>query len=581
MQFRKIVPRDFGISPPKRKNPQRFFRAASRVYAFCFAKSGFIITKEIMNRQLTAFLLVPLAGIFLLFHHVGFQPAISQGDHGRDFYAFAQTLNGQIPYIDYWWVYGPLMPYYYALFFKIFGVAIPSILIGKLILTILSGTLIFFTLVRFIPILFAFMAAMWFWSYQPDFFFTYNHAGGLTCLMAIVFCLSSYIARSRTVYLAFALFFVFLLLLVKINFGLANLFCLVLFFRVFDRLNGVKETPGKKILSDFAVIIVPTLVGIIYFLLLYKLPLFEIRQCMPYLTNDQPYHSSPEKSVFAWGRALAFLISGQTADKIFAFLIAGLTLYSLYKILSPKWPAQERKSIMALILLLALMYAVNSHEYLLSGVLYRLYWATPFSTMLMFTVIGYGIKNISSSLQKLLFGALFVVIFINFVNGVNTITSKKIPEQFLTLRRGHVTSGNEENWFTTVEKTTEYLDSHLTGNESFFALPYDPIYYYLTDRKSPTRQLIFFEHINIPQEQEKMIIRELEMHRTNWVVLSSRSFSGEAGLGILGKTYCPLIGKYINENFDPVVRFGIWRKPVGWSQNHGTIILKRKSRVAH
>ncbi len=530
-----------------------------------------------MNRNLISFFLVPLTGLFLLFHQAAFQPALGQGDHGRDLYVFAQILNGQVPYLDFWWVYGPLMPYYYALFFKIFGMAIPSILIGKILLTVLAGTLIFFSLSRVIPALFAYMAALWFWTFQPDFYFTYNHIGGVTCLMAFTFCLFLYVIRPRTKYLSFALFFIFLLSLIKINFGLANLFALIIFYRLFDSFHRIPKTAGKQYLTQAAGIIVPLLLFAIYYLLLYKLSFFEIRQCLPYMSGDQPYHSTLWKTLYALGHAIVFNLLSTPANKIFAVFTISMIFLSLFKIFFGKAAPEERKTMIIVFFLLVFLYFINLHEYLLSGVLYRSYWATPFSTMLLFLIIGYGVKDISLSLQKILFAALFVIIFLRFVDGVNTIQNKKIPEQFLTHKRGRITSGNPENWFVTVERTMNFLQKEIPTQETFFALPYDPLYYYLADKKSPTRQLIFFEHINIPKEQERKIIKELEAHHTNWVVVSNRSWSAEKGLGVLGQTYCPLIGEYLEKNFTLVAEFGDWRKPAGWSANHATRILKRKT----
>ena len=42
--------------------------------------------------------------------------------------------HGKLPYKDFWWVYGPLMPYYYGLFYKIFGMHITSVLLGRAVL---------------------------------------------------------------------------------------------------------------------------------------------------------------------------------------------------------------------------------------------------------------------------------------------------------------------------------------------------------------------------------------------------------------------------------------------------------------
>src|ERR1700684_984460 len=87
-------------------------------------------------------LLVLLAGFMITAPYANFQTYLAQGDHGRDLYAAQAVWRGELPYKNFWWVYGPLMPYYYGLFFKIFGTQISSMLLGKLILRILGGMLL-------------------------------------------------------------------------------------------------------------------------------------------------------------------------------------------------------------------------------------------------------------------------------------------------------------------------------------------------------------------------------------------------------------------------------------------------------
>ena len=84
----------------------------------------------------------------------------------RDLYAAQAVYRGELPYKDFWWVYGPLMPYYYGLFFKIFGVHIGSMLLGKLILKILGGILICLGLMEVSSNIAAFFGACWFMLFQ-------------------------------------------------------------------------------------------------------------------------------------------------------------------------------------------------------------------------------------------------------------------------------------------------------------------------------------------------------------------------------------------------------------------------------
>ena len=72
------------------------------------------------NRTAVFFLTLLTAGV-ILYPTINYQPWLASGDHGRDLYCFKATLDGAVPYRDYWWVYGPIMPYYYAVFLKFFG----------------------------------------------------------------------------------------------------------------------------------------------------------------------------------------------------------------------------------------------------------------------------------------------------------------------------------------------------------------------------------------------------------------------------------------------------------------------------
>src|SRR6185295_16896930 len=100
-------------------------------------------------------------------------PYVSEGDTGRDLYIFERTLQGNIPYQDFYWPYGPLMPFYYALFFKLFGVKLFSVLLGRVVLNIISGLLIFAGLSLFFPPVFSILGAAWFWSFAPEFTYTF------------------------------------------------------------------------------------------------------------------------------------------------------------------------------------------------------------------------------------------------------------------------------------------------------------------------------------------------------------------------------------------------------------------------
>ena len=129
------------------------------------------------NKHWIYLLLTIAAGIVLLWPGLNFQDWLSTGDHGRDLDAAEQALRGKIVYQDYWWVYGPVMPYYYAIFYKIFGIKIQSILIGKFVIKMTAGLLCYGAVATLFRPITAMMAALWFWTFQQDFFFTFSHIG--------------------------------------------------------------------------------------------------------------------------------------------------------------------------------------------------------------------------------------------------------------------------------------------------------------------------------------------------------------------------------------------------------------------
>ncbi len=519
-------------------------------------------------------LLVLGAGILITAPFAHFQDFLSQGDHGRDLYAAQAVYRGELPYKDFWWVYGPLMPYYYGLFFKIFGTHIGSMILGKLILRILGGILICLGLMEVSSTLAAFLCACWFMLFQQDFFFTYNHLGGIVMVLGVAFCLLSYIQKNSSKAAWGALGFILLLCLIKINFGLAALAVCVITVGVCDLVLNRARGPYFYIV---ALIGLPLLVFIIYWSLLKGLSVTEMRQCLPYMEGDQPYTMSPWAAISNFLQITLRTITSNWTNLTFAVIINASALRCIYLFTKNKLPGLRRTTLALALGMLCLFYVANFHEYLKSGVWYRGFWAQPLSIMITFLLIDVATQSIPKIARKIVFTFLAGLAIYCWILVGRQLIASKTESQRLSLPRGDIYLTNSSSWITTVEQTTQFLNKTLKANELFFALPYDCLYYYLTDKKTPTRQLIFFEHIKIPITQEKSVIAELEKNHVNYVLLSSRaSVRQEPGLGFLGTSYCPLIGKYIQDNFVPIARFGDWSNEPGWAWNHGTLILKRK-----
>ena len=530
---------------------------------------------RLSQKNIFLLLTILLSAVFV-WPELNFQDLLSQGDHGRDLYAFDAVTHGKLPYKDFWWVYGPLMPYYYGLFFKIFGVHITSVLLGRALLAIVCSVFFYLSASCLMSPGLAFLGAAWFTQSRQEFFFTYNHVGGIAAELVIAWCLLSYIRLGGMRYLWFALLADFVLGLVKINFGLAGLTGIIFSVLLIDFSKKYPFDAQKKKFYWAAAGLVPLCLGIINWLLLHDLPFYAIRQCMPYFGDDQPYHASPLMVIpyYFMQHWLTFVHS--LFGAAIGIVLHGCTLLGAYVLISKRLEKTYRQDMLLGLAMIGTFFILYFHEFLVSAIWYRTYWSAPFLDLFHFVMIAAAFTCMPKFLRILILIFLGGLSILGIVVHIGSIQSQKTPYRYLSMDRGRIYVGNEPQWTDTVNSVTGFLNTTLKKNDLFFALPYDCLYYYLTGKESPTRQLIFFDHIKIPPQQEISVIKELENRKVSYVVMSSRIISNETGLGIFGKTYCPLIGRYIQENFAPLVRQGgDWTKPPGWANNHGVIIFKR------
>src|SRR3989338_3946684 len=105
------------------------------------------ILKKAWDRQeIFFFLATLLTGLFFLLPYHDFQLHLAQGDHGNNLYCFKKVMDGWRPYHDFWWVYGPLMLYYYGALMRFLGVNMHSVLIGYIFLQFLCGIVLYLIL---------------------------------------------------------------------------------------------------------------------------------------------------------------------------------------------------------------------------------------------------------------------------------------------------------------------------------------------------------------------------------------------------------------------------------------------------
>ena len=513
-------------------------------------------------------------GCFLLIHHLYFQHTMSTGDHGNNLYCFLLTAEGSHPYKDYSWYYGPLMPYYYALFYILFGVSIKSVLLGETLLKVVTGLFFFGIMRRFTKPMWSLLATICFWVGYPYFLHTYSHTGAILLSMGILYYLIQWINEERSKDLYLALGLNFLLFLVKVNFAFCALFCVLLTVFIAQRLNPKKKIAPLKIYLIYPLAIIVA-AFLFYFALVKDLSPTVIRQYFPYLSTDHPHNVSVLKGVLGLWEYLFFHATKSVTTLlisigIFIFLLR--TGYMLFKKKSLDLVCSDRVFHISLIAL-ALFSVTYLHEFMLSGVFYRIYWATPFLTLILFLGLHIGMTDMSRLLKTFI-----VALIISFAVNTYAIGQIKLKTStnFLSHPRAQILVYNDQIWIDTVEKTTQFLEDELQPQETFFAFPYDTLFYFLTDRKSPSKHIILFKYVNITPEQEREIISDMEKPSVRYLVMSNRINSAETGLGSFGETHCQILFDHIDKEYERVEIFGDWVNRAQWSENYGTMIIQKK-----
>jgi hypothetical protein len=231
---------------------------------------------------------------------------------------------------------------------------------------------------------FAFWGTVWFYLFHQDFYYTYNHIGGILCILAVTYFLLRYLKDCRAPDSYLTLFFIFLLCLIKINFGLTALFLYyVMVLCAREAAPRGKDTRFQSHIFCGAVLL--SLVAVIYFYLIRGLPLYEIRQCLPYLSSDHPQNVPLAAALKQLTLTIYNNISSSPANICFAVVINLSVLQTLMNIFKLK-PGKDKKFIILSLIFFILFYTANLHEYLKSAVHYRMLWSEPFKFLLMFTL---------------------------------------------------------------------------------------------------------------------------------------------------------------------------------------------------
>ena len=530
------------------------------------------------------FILTFVFGLLFVRTFLNFEPIFTEGDQGRDLYCIKHVFDGQKPYLDFWWEYGPLMLYYYALCFKLLGVSIQSVILGKQVIVFLSGIFVYLGAAAVIPPVLAFSAAVFFWIFRPDFFYTFNHIGGMFCTILLLYALLQYFNRPKQKFLILGMISVIVLNLIRLNIGFSSLLAFLLSIYIFDKFNGKNKpwifyawvSAGTGIVT--ALIYIPFIIGV---------PQENLLKCFPYLPS---YHAGSwtwVQGATSFIKIVWFNFNATILRKIFGLLLAALSVRIIYL-----WRKDQiKKSSAGPILLSLIIFSVfNVHEYLASKYIFRLFWAFPSVVLLFFAIIHFGSNQFPDKIRKILLFSIAILMVYLGISTADTISYYKKPVNLFVYGSSRIYMANAQwgehkglavdhwavpKWTHTVTAVTDYLKAQLNPGEPFLAIPYDSLYYFLSGHDSAVYPLAFFKYMNISPPEQIEMMHQLEQKHVRFIIISNRAYSHDPDLGVFGVDYCVLLKKYIFDHYKPVAAFGDFQGISNFQENHGVMILKK------
>ncbi|HOX36545.1 MAG TPA: hypothetical protein PL033_01035 [Candidatus Brocadiia bacterium] len=526
----------------------------------------------------------------------------STGDRGRDLYTALLVMRGQVPYIDFDWPYGPIMPFYYSVFYRLFGVSILSFEIGENVLRFLCAMAVYWMARGALRTGGALAVGSFFQALMPMAYTTANHVGGvLSSVVAMGFFIRFLNGcGSRGFNLYGGAISLVLLSLVKLNMGaaFAGAFAIVVFaLQQTGRLDGARSMRPRETVRALLILGIP--VFTVYAILLALTPPESIPICFPYLPGYHlQYPPIMERLRFEL-ETVSVIFGKQPIVNFVAQVLLAFRTIMLFLVLIVcgiflifEWKKSDfRDGGGAAILFGYVALLAGAHEFLLAGSWYSMsYWCTPaWAFLTVFTVARLGEYLNRRTRQEHLFTRLnvlsavvfsiasAVVMFVGVKSYTQTVEWEKVDHP-----RGGVwrqrQKGELSSWAQTVTATARAIEELTQPGEPILVVPFEPIYLFLADRPQACRLMDFSGYQQLDTAAQERVIRQLEEKNVRLVVWANTIMVINGKMDEFGGTSCARLGDYIRRRYftRPELRFGEKTQPGYGVLNHGTKILIRE-----
>lgn len=518
-------------------------------------------SKSFFNSNIWILLLtVVFAYIFSIYYQMWPLSSTSEGDFGRDLYDFYLVSKGQLPYVDFNWIYGPLVPLLYGLMFKIFGVSVLNAVSLWFLIYFIAIVLMFYLVKSFSNAFIGFLAGSTLLISYGIIAQTFNHITGVCFIILALMFTKKYLDTSQPKFLYLCSLSTFFLAITKLNIGIAFAVPLFFFILLYSYLN---KKPLLHIIGSIAMLI--GLTFIVYGSLIYLSPIDQLHKSFPYSQKSimLPVTNFASSLFEADAALITYEIAKHKYFNLFYFIyslnlwyfiIMFLGLIFAYYIYKKETLSSPN---LFYILILSFCAIACTHEFIIAGTAYSLrFWPLISLIVLVSFIAQYLLDNWNTKKYfKPIFITFCVLLFIG-LSGKLYIASlyQRYYNHYCPYQRVKVGFINFP-WFITMFKASEYIKANTLPDEKLFSLPYNMFYNFVTEREQPSRYCEFLYITGLTDKDQQKVIEDIEQNKVK-LILYSRKVGGKIlGMGNFGQTHCIILDKYIKENYNLDISF--------------------------
>jgi hypothetical protein len=502
-----------------------------------------------------------------------FRGGCDEGDFGRDLYYYYLASKGQLPYIDFNWIYGPLTPVLYGLVFRIFGVSAFNALTVWYLFYITSIYLIYFIVKIFSSPKAGLLAALIFILFYENLMIpVFNHVSGLPFILLSLWFLKKYLENYDKKYVYWLAVSCFFITITKLNMGMAFSGPVFFFLFIFGLLN---KQGIKHILGATGVYFALNL--LIYGGLILHSPLDQLNKSFPYSSNNLMVSTfSFWENLFMSHRNFVMAYSNYTIDQpvsrflfdfftfnwwYFVVIVAGfIAAVVLFR--------KEGKASKAFIYTWILSFAALgcTHEFILTGKNNTLKaWSLAIIIVLGFYVYQVLARHFADQ-RYFKIARWAVLLFIIIGVGYKSY----IFFQPYSYHRYYCKNDRLKinviypHWYKEMNYAIKYILATTDEGDKLLTLPYNNYYNFVTNRLQPSRYTEFLWISGVTEEDQKKVIEDIEENKVKVIMYSIKRSNPQAfGFGTFGQTHGFILDKYIKDNYEidenfKTIYFGVY-----------------------